>query len=222
MTSQQIRAVAFDIDGTLYPNSTMYRASVPFLIRHFRLVRAFAAARREVRTVRPVVDLHRTQAELVARRLKMSADEAHDLIQRTIYTEWETVIRKVKPFPEVRTVIERLRSSGYRVAAMSDFPVERKLELLGLADIWDVAFSSEEIHYLKPNAEPFIELANRLDCSPETILYVGNSYHYDVRGAAAVGMRTAHLARRPVGPPTADLTFWHFPTLERWLFNQND
>jgi putative hydrolase of the HAD superfamily len=107
---------------------------------------------------------------------------------------------------------------------MSDFPVTSKLELLGLGGFWDVAFSSEEIGYLKPHREPFEELARRMALPSEEIVYVGNSYHYDVVGARAVAFRTAHLCPRgrgcaPRGEAPADFVFGDFRDLRGWILD---
>lgn len=222
MIRQPIRAVAFDIDGTLYPNGAMYRASLPFALRNVGLLRAFARARRTIRLMRPVDDLRAEQARLVARDLRLDVSIAKTLIENRIYTEWERLLERVAPFPAVRETIERLRAAGFATAALSDFPVERKLALLGLDGLWDVAFSAEDVHYLKPNPEPFLELAARLQLDPGAILYVGNSHRYDVCGARAAGMRTAHLSRRRYSHPSPDLTFWRFAELETWVRAQND
>lgn len=212
-----IRAVAFDIDGTLYPNARMYRASLPIVLSHLRLFRAFGAARQEIRARRPISDLKGETAELTARRLGTSVAQARARIDAVIYGQWELVLRRVPLYPGVISLLDSLRARGVPVAAMSDFPVTRKLEILGLEGCWNAAFSSEDIGYLKPNPEPFAALVERLNCPPESLLYVGNSYHYDVRGAHAQGFPTAHLARRaPAGSP-AQLTFHRFEQLGSWI-----
>jgi len=213
----EIRGVAFDIDGTLYPNGRMYRASLGIVLRHLRLFRAFGAARREIRSRRPVTDLRRETAELTARRLGIDAQTAGSLIESVVYERWERVLRRVPLFPGARDLLVELRERNVPLAAMSDFPVTSKLHLLGLDGLWDVAFSSEELGYLKPNREPFEELAARLALPPGEILYVGNSYHYDVLGAGAVGFRTAHLPGTPAKPGKADVAVRSFAELRGWL-----
>ncbi|MFW5828446.1 MAG: HAD family hydrolase [Alkalispirochaeta sp.] len=222
-----IRAVAFDIDGTLYPNGRMYRASLGIVLRHWRLFRAFGVARKTVRTRHPIADLQRETAELTAERLGISADEAAQRINEVIYDRWENVLRRVPLYPGVTDVLADLRRRGVPLAAMSDFPVASKLELLGIAEYWDVAFSAEEVGYLKPNVEPFEALEDRLGFRAREILYVGNSYHYDVLGAAAAGFHTAHLGGDSRKPGRADVAFRDFATLHRWILerlpkHQND
>ena len=217
----QIRAVAFDIDGTLYPNATMYLKSLPFVLMHLRLMLAFAAVRNEVRHHRPVDDLKRRQAELLAGRLRIGVDEAAERIDREIYGKWERVLDRVRPYPHVRECVERLRGAAYHVGVTSDFPVERKLERLGLDGLFDCRLWTEQSGYLKPYPEPFRELASCLGLEPKEILYVGNSYEYDIVGAKNVGMHAAHLTKRPPADSVADLSFSDYRELCRFVLGES-
>jgi putative hydrolase of the HAD superfamily len=212
-----IKAVAFDIDGTLYPNAVMYLKSLPFALTHLRLMLAFARVRKEIRALRPIDDHHELESRMLAERLRISPDEARERIEREIFGVWEAVLDRVKPFPHVRECIEQLRAAGFPIAVTSDFPVEKKLERLGFSGLFDCRLWTEESGYLKPNPEPFLELAACMGLTPEEILYVGNSYDYDVLGAKRVGMHAAHLSRRPRRETVADVTFSDYRELCSWV-----
>lgn len=192
----KLLAIAFDIDGTLYPNRTMYLRSIPFGLRNMRLMKVFRKVRKELRTIRPIEDFYATQARSVADALGKPYEQTRSRIDKVIYGEWEQVLTSVPLYKGVREFIESLKSAGIRVGVMSDFPVHRKLEILGLSGLWDAEISAEETGYLKPAAEPFEVLSDRLGVTPEQTLYVGNSYHYDILGAGRAGMYTAHLESR--------------------------
>jgi len=212
-----IRAVAFDIDGTLYPNYRMYLASAPIVFRNFRLFRAFGVARKRVRRERPLIDLSGRTVELTAEVLRREASRVSREIEETIYDRWESSLARVDLYPGAKELLLWLRSRSIPTAALSDFPVERKLKLLGIEELWDVAFSSEETGYLKPNPEPFLRLIEELGFPPGEILYVGNSYRYDVEGARGCGMVTAHITRRHRHGDPADFVFSRFSELREWL-----
>jgi putative hydrolase of the HAD superfamily len=127
------------------------------------------------------------------------------------------VLDRVPTYAGVRDLLTWLRDQGIRTAAMSDFPVSRKLDRIGLSGLWDAAFSSEETGYLKPNPEPFRRLLDELATEPQHLLYVGNSYRYDIEGARALGIRTAHLGGKPQKPRNADVAFRRFSELRAWL-----
>ncbi len=199
-----IDAVAFDLDGTLYPRGMMYRLSVPLALRYPRFLYNFSHVRRALRRLACIDGFRETQASLVAARLGLDQAAAERLVERIVYREWVAMLRGIRPFPHVRAALARLRAAGLRLGLMSDSPVEEKLAFLGLEGLWDVSFCSEETGYLKPHPSPFRRLAADLGVEPRRVLYVGDSVSYDVKGAAAAGMRTALIGGRRCG---ADLSF---------------
>jgi putative hydrolase of the HAD superfamily len=191
-------AVAFDLDGTLYPNISFYRLLLPFLSKNMRLLRAFGGARAVLR--RPAAasaDFYTEQAEITAKLLRADAAETKKRIEEAIYLGWEPLFKKVRLYPYVKESLGALKGAGLKLALLSDFPLGKKLEHLGLEGFWDAAFSSEETGRLKPDPLPFTILARRLGVRRERILYVGNSARYDAAGARAAGMKTALIRIAP-------------------------
>jgi len=224
MTSK-FSAVAFDLDGTLYPNSRLYAKLWPFAVRNCRLLVAFSRAREIIRreqgespeSVRP--DFYDYQAELTARALNAPADAVKNRIEKLMYRGWEPLFSKIKLFPHVREVLDELRAAGLKLGLLSDFPPATKLKNLGLDGLWDTVLCSEETGALKPSARPFMVMADELGFPPERILYVGNSRRYDVAGALRFGMKAALLARRASGSPEADFTFRDYRKLRDFVLN---
>ncbi len=220
---RHFEAVVFDVDGTLYDNWRMYLRSLPFALRHLRLLGAFSKVRKKIRRIRPIEDFCSLQAEMLADELGMDRGEARELINRAIYREWEEKLEGMPVNPGVPELLSYLqKESSLKCGVLSDFPIERKLRLLGIDDGWDVALSSEDVGYLKPNPEPFEEVARRMNVRPESVLYVGNSYRYDVLGSKAVGMLCAHYVRGKVAETRADLSFSGFEQLHRWILQQQE
>ncbi|MFP4329490.1 MAG: HAD family hydrolase [Alkalispirochaetaceae bacterium] len=216
-------AVVFDIDGTLYDNWRMYLRSIPFGLAHPRLIAAFSRVRRRIRTVRPINDFYALQSEMLSEELGVTAEEARELVDREIYHNWES---KLAGLPINKGVWELLHflkgESDLKCGVLSDFPIDRKLSLLGLDHGWDAALSSERVGYLKPNPEPFEAVASAIGVRPEAVLYVGNSYRYDVLGSKEVGMLCAHYTSRPAPSSAADLSFSSFQQLHRWIVQQQE
>ncbi len=81
---------------------------------------------------------------------------------------------------------------------MSDFPILDRVEnLLGIQDsFWDILYSSEDTGYLKPHKVPFLKIIEDLNLSSNNILYVGNSYEYDILGAKNVSMKAAFFFKK--------------------------
>ena len=205
-----IKAVAFDIDGTLYPNWRMHLFSIPFLMSHFSLVMAFSQVRKDIRKVDKIDDFKGLQASLMAEKLGVSTEEAGRIIDTIIYGKWEKIFRRVKPYRGLAKALDDLKTAGLKLGVMSDFPVGNKLGYFRVDGHWDVTMSSEDTGYLKPHCAPFQALAEKLGCDPEEVLYVGNSHDYDMKGASAAGMKTVYIHGRGKKVPEADLTISNY------------
>jgi len=224
--SPKFSAVAFDLDGTLYPNSSLYLRLLPFAAANWRLLLAFSKARDAIRaeqeksplTVR--ADFYDHQAALTAKLLGgASAEEVKDRIERLMYRGWEPLFSRIKLFPHVAELLGGLRAAGLRLGLLSDFPPKAKLENLGLSGLWDSVLCSEETGALKPSARPFEVMAGELGVPPGEILYVGNSRRYDVAGALGAGMKTALVSGKASGSPKADFTFRDYRKLRDFVLN---
>ncbi len=203
-----LRAVVFDVDGTLYPIRQIVRRSWPLVCRNARLFRAFGRARRALRGEQPGAGLRRRQAELVAGFLGIDSAAAAAALERVVYRQWPRTFRRLQPYARVAATLARLRAGGLRLGIVSDSPfVREKLGALGLAAGWGGVVSADEAGALKPNPEPFLLVLKRLQVAPEETLFVGNSYAHDVVGAHHVGMRAAHLTRWPVSAGVAAVSF---------------
>jgi putative hydrolase of the HAD superfamily len=194
-------SVAFDLDGTLYPNYGLNVRLVPFILKDHRLLRAMDKARKILRRAGAGFkdfdgDFYDLQAKLMGEILDMPVEKVKEMTERLIYRGWEPLFKKIKLFPHVRETLETFRKKGIKLGLLSDFPPEIKLENLKVKDFWHTVLSSEQTGRLKPDPAPFLELARRMDTPKEQILYVGNSVPYDVEGARNAGMKAALILHR--------------------------
>ena len=215
-----LKAVAFDVDGTLYPNAPMYLRSLVSMLPHWRLFKALEKARIGLRKSPDLsADFHRVQGAAVGALLGIPAEEAQARIEAVVYTQWYGLFTSLRPYRGLAACLERFRGLGLKLGVLSDFPIRGRLDDLGLEQ-WDCAFSTEETGNLKPNPQPFLLLAERLGVSPGDVLYVGNSYRYDVLGAHAAGMPSAHLTRKRVPGSPAALEFRRYAELEDYVLRR--
>ena len=194
----QFSAVAFDLDGTLYPNYRFYLRLIPFLVKEQRFMRVFGRARNRLRKEsgenrENSGSFYQRQAQYMAEILKKDPAFLGERTEKLIYRGWEPLFKKVKLFPHVKETLMALRERGIKLGLLSDFPPEKKLENLGLSGYWDVVLCSEMIGRLKPDPLPFLELCRAMALLPEKILYVGNSFNYDILGAQRAGMKAAWI-----------------------------
>lgn len=209
-----LRAVGFDIDGTLYPDRRAWRRSAPFFLSNIRLVTAFSRTRAVMRKNADDPEMYEYPSEyevkIFAQELDCSIDEARDIRDRRIYSGWEKYFQGMRIYPGVRESLIRLKESGLRLAALSDFPVGSKLRYFGVDDLFDSILGFPESGALKPRPEPFLAMAESLEIDPEDILYVGNKLDYDVHGAEAAGMRGALIGPPGRKAPSGTLTYRNY------------
>ncbi len=197
-------AVAFDIDGTLYPDLSLHARILPFIAGNLKLMLAFGAARSEIRRWQEEhpgeghEDFFAWQAELFAKRALISPEAARKKLDTLIYSGWRPVFGRVRPYPGVGECFDALKGSGLKLGILSDFLPSQKGDVWGLAPKCDAVLGSEETGALKPSPIPFRALAQALGTEPERVLYVGNSLRSDVRGASLAGMKTACIVPFPI------------------------
>jgi putative hydrolase of the HAD superfamily len=202
-----IKAIAFDLDGTLYPDRFMYMRSLPLFLRYPFFIYTYNRMRKEIRSLESIDNIKLKQAEIVSSKLKITVSSARALIEDVIYRKWPRYFVGIKPFPHVRETIGLFKSRGLKLGILSDYPIGLKLKYLDLEDLWDYCESSETVNHLKPHAEPFNHMKTMLGVSPEQILYVGDRYSIDIVGAKRVGMKAAHFTKKKIPGSIADITF---------------
>ena len=101
-------------------------------------------------------------------------------------------------FPETTAVLGDLRERGIGVVVCSnwDWDLDRALDAAGVVDLVDVAVTSAQAGARKPHRRIFdVTLRAAGGLSPDDVLFVGDSWHADVDGPLAVGMRPVHVCR---------------------------
>jgi putative hydrolase of the HAD superfamily len=226
---KDIKGIAFDLDGTLYPNYRINIRLVPFALKEMRLLSAFGKTRKIIRKEQSTSqqisgDFYEYQAEIVSKILRIPVEQMSEKIDHLIYKGWEPLFKKIKLFKGVAQTICEFKKVGYKLGLLSDFPPEKKLEYLGLNDHWDAVHCSERSGAIKPHPLSFIKLAEAMSLPPQEILYVGNSRSYDVAGAAKAGMKTAWI-KSPFFPgsgfkkPKPDFSFSNYRQLYNFMIH---
>ncbi len=218
MQENSIKALCLDIDGTLYPkhmlNLRMIRSVFPSLSLglRFNSVRQKYRIYQEREETEPAnrEGLLDRQANLMLEQFGRPVTEENTLLMRKridgqFYDAWKRTFLSIKGYAHMRKALTIAKQEGLEILVFSDFPVERKLESLGIEDLVDVALTSEDSGYLKPSDKAFTYLLDHVKASPSEVLYVGDSYTKDCQGAKRLGMRSALLTSSKREYPDADL-----------------
>lgn len=96
---------------------------------------------------------------------------------------------------QTHALLESLRERGLKLGLVSNafdpgWLLRRDLDEMGLAERLDVAVFSSELGRRKPDPAIFEHALRELDVNADRTLFVGDRLYEDVRGAAALGMRT--------------------------------
>jgi putative hydrolase of the HAD superfamily len=213
--------VAFDIDGTLYPEWRLNLAAFPYVLHHLGFFLHYATVRSRLheesrRGMAPCTgDFFRHQAQRLSEVEHSTIDAAAERIHRIVYRGLMPFFPKIKPFPGALEAIRDFRAAGLKIGVLSDFPPEQKADLWGMAPLCDVVLGSEKIGALKPSPLVFEALRKELGVEAGEILYVGNSLRSDIRGAKNAGMHTAWLAKKKA--PEADFSFTRYSQLAQYV-----
>lgn len=102
-------------------------------------------------------------------------------------------LSKVKPFPGVRALFERIKQDGIKIALASSAKrdeLEHYAELLEIEDLIEAATSTDDAEKSKPHPDIFQAAVDKLSGVPAgTCLAVGDT-PYDAEAAGKIGIKT--------------------------------
>lgn len=198
-TEHGIKAICFDIDGTFYPKWKMDLRLIRASVFHLPFAMKYNKLRKLIRAEDGYSSPAKMNYEDISKRASMFfyGDDS-DLSQKKFREKEKKVFHdfylrsyaNIKPAKWVRESLEKAKANGYRMAALSDFPIGVKLQAMGIDEFFDFSLSSEDLGHFKPSRTPFDVLSERLGVPENDILYVGDSYRKDVLGARNAGMHT--------------------------------
>lgn len=209
-----VRLVVFDVDGTLYDQPPLRRAMAWELtkasarerrLKTVRILHAFRQVREGLGNAngRDFID---EPFDLAARASGFSEADVRDVVGRWIERAPLKMLPRYKA-QGVGKLFDVLRWSGRRIAAWSDYPVQAKLAVLGLAVDHDVWAGDDGVGRLKPDPAGLAYILDQAGVPASETLVIGDRFDRDWAGATALGARTLIRSRRrdPRSP-----TFTHY------------
>lgn len=192
-------AVIFDIDGTLLDSVDYHARAWQETFARYGINVTFEEVRGQIGKggdqLMPVF-----VPEEMLERLGKELKDARGEHFKSAY------LPKVKPFPKVRELFERLLADGKRVVLASSgtrSEVEEYKKIAGVADLIEGDTTSDDAERSKPHPDIFLAALDKLDGTDKArVLAVGDT-PYDAEAAGKAGLRTVGVLCG--GFPEADL-----------------
>ncbi len=214
----QIKALTFDLDDTLWDNRPVLLAAEQTLYdwltsNYPRIGERYTL--KELREIR--VDLVRQQPELghkmTALRkisLRLAAESVgydHSLVEPA----FEVFLRarhRITLYDDVVPTLKAFKQSGYRMASMTNGNADVKR--LGLGHLFDFSLSAETIGKGKPDPRMFEAACRYANVDPNQLAHIGDDPATDLVGGTAAGvkviwMNRQHQPRAPGYPMDAEV-----------------
>ncbi len=184
-----IKAVIFDVDGTLVDSNDLH-------------VEAWQAAFKGYGKKVTYEQLHEQMGKGGDQLMPVfcsreELDKFGEELERSRAELFASVyLPRVRPFPKVRELFERVKAEGLAIALASSAREEeltRHKQSLRIEDLLEAATSADDAERSKPHPDIFqAALAGIGEVEPEESIVVGDT-PYDVLAAAKAGMRTIGL-----------------------------
>jgi FMN phosphatase YigB (HAD superfamily) len=200
-----ITLVVFDMDGTLYDQRRLRLRMAHELLLHalatisMRELRVLSAYRRlrERLAEKEVYDIDRLLVAQTARRCGIAEE-----VVRAVVMEW----MEHRPLPHLPAcryeglpeLFRLLRARGKRIAILSDYPAQAKLQACGLAADIVVCSSDAAVGVLKPHPRGLQHVMALAAVAPAATLMLGDRPDRDGQAARRSGVQALIKSRHPL------------------------
>lgn len=216
-----IRAVIFDLDGTLYDYDTLDKEAFGQVqdlvleqlgVSEEQSEEAFRRARQATKKNLGETATSHSRMLYFQKTLEYLDIRPLYLALEMYEVYWGVFLQKMELYPGVKKFLDALHEKYIRVAICTDLLAHiqhRKLKALKMTDDVDCLVTSEEAGAEKPSAKIFELCLEKLRLYPKEVCFVGDNFEKDVKGAAAAGMRVIWFNSKKAAPPAGseDIVF---------------
>ena len=195
-----LRAIVFDVDGTLYEAGPVRRKMITRLAREIlrnpisgwelaSFIRAFRRAQEDLRGAPQKINLREEQLRIACVRANLPRSEAQKLLD--VWFE-ETPLNAVAQYvrPGLHQFLTMAAQRGMRLGVLSDYPASKKLEAIGISKYFHSVLHSQqpEINEFKPSPKGLLITLKALGVTPDQALYIGDRPDIDAVAALRAGV----------------------------------
>jgi putative hydrolase of the HAD superfamily len=188
-----LKAVFFDIDDTLFDTSG------------FAKLARKAALNMMIDAGLPLssTEAYKLLREIIGQK-GSNYDKHFNVLTKTVFGEEKPLLISLgminyhnvkfallRPFPETISTLINIKAKGYQLGVISNgitIKQWEKLIRLGIYPFFDEVVTSDEVGFEKPHGRIFEVALNRMGCSAENSVMIGNKFTEDIMGAVNAGM----------------------------------
>ena len=197
-----LKAIIFDLDGTLVDSARDLRDAVNVLLEEEGL--------RPIGLAEAKSMIGDGAAKLVERAVSATGGDLSRLpalVARFLQIYEANAACHTEAYPGVVETLAGLRGLGLPLAVVTNKPYAATidiLEALGLRIYFDAVVGGDSLPERKPHPAPILAALKQLGVVPEAALMVGDNYH-DVQAARAAGVRAFAVTYGYSHKPHAEL-----------------
>jgi phosphoglycolate phosphatase/putative hydrolase of the HAD superfamily len=204
---KNIRAVIFDIDGTMYSQFKMRVFMIWEFLRYYLAhpgqalqIEILLMFRKRRELGNSAEDWEMEQYRFLADKFKVSETFVRHLVEKWMFKIPLKYLPRCR-YPGLLEFVSMLKAKGIVTGVFSDYPAEEKLQALGVSVSLSVSADDKRINKLKPEPDGFLFLSKQLGILPKDCVIIGDRDDRDGEAARRAGMPFLLFSPgRPVSP----------------------
>lgn len=202
ISGRKIRAVMFDLDGTLLDTAPDFVAVVNQLL----IENEYEELAEDV--IRACVSNGSKALVKLAFQIEESHEQFNQLRERLLELYTQHIAVFTKPFPGIEQLLEKLASHNIAWGIATNKPAAYTIPLMEALDMQPppaIVICPDHVQDSKPHPESLFMAAKEFGCAPEEIIYVGDHLR-DIQCGQRAGSITIAAAYGYVG--NEDIDAW--------------
>ncbi len=207
----EIKAVIFDLDGTLYNKKWLKLKSILSCFPNIITLKAIQDVRKEMRgcDYGNIENLHNKLFEKVSSITKKNIDEISHIYINKLSKGLIDLMKQYKPRANLKMILKKLKSDSVKLAVFSDYPfVKERITSLSIdAGIFDILSDSENYGVFKPSGRVVLHIAETLNTPKDMVLLVGDRDDTDGESAREAGTSFIQIIDKKKHKPKIDYQY---------------